>query len=248
MSPTAAVDSPNTVNPLPAMGHSTSPKKIPPVKFDPAKHLDYSPPSSIVKMSDIALPPSPVSDMASTEPFKLLSHEGVLQHRREIFTPEVLDTCLHHTRPGSVQIRGMVPRYAPFMHEFWNSPEVLKIISEHAGVDLVPVMSYETAHSNVQLGPDGVEGVRATPIEPPAATPEAIASSDMNKPEPDTETDQSKPIIEWHKDSHPFVCVVMLSDARHMVGGETELRRGDGKTVKVKAPQMVSQAEVSYLK
>lgn len=42
-----------------------------------------------------------------------------------------------------------------------------------------------------------------------------------------------------HRDSHPFVCVVMLSDASHMVGGETELECGDGSSVKVKAPQMV---------
>jgi len=31
----------------------------------------------------------------------------------------------------------------------------------------------------------------------------------------------------------------MLSDARHMTGGETELMKGDGTTLKVKAPQMV---------
>lgn len=53
-------------------------------------------------------------------------------------------------------------------------------------------------------------------------------------------TDQTWPIIEWHEDSHPWVCVVMLSDARHMSGGETELMKGDGTTIKVKAPQMVS--------
>ena len=32
----------------------------------------------------------------------------------------------------------------------------------------------------------------------------------------------------------------MLSDARYMVGGETELEKADGTTLKVKAPQMVS--------
>ncbi len=37
------------------------------------------------------------------------------------------------------------------------------------------------------------------------------------------------------------MCVVMLSDARHMTGGETELMKGDGSTLKVKAPQMVSK-------
>ena len=146
---------------------------------------------------------------------------------------------MHHTRPGSVQIRGLAPRYADFIHEFWHSPEVLKIISDNAGIELVPVMDYEISHTNVQLGPEGVDGVRATPIEPPVATEEAIATFEKNIPVPEQTTDQTKPVIEWHKDSHPFVCVVMLSDAQHMVGGDTEMECGDGRSVKVKAPQMV---------
>lgn len=194
-------------------------------------------------MSDLALEPTPLSNIATTESFPLLSHDAVLAHRREIFSPDVLDNCMHHTRPGSVQIRGMAPRYAPFIHQFWHSPEVLKIISDVAGVDLVPAMDYEISHANVQLGGGGLEEVRGTPVEPPVATEEAIANFRREKEkekERETVTDQTKPIIEWHKDSHPFVCVVMLSDARHMAGGETELMKGDGTTLKVKAPQMVS--------
>jgi hypothetical protein len=145
---------------------------------------------------------------------------------------------MHHTRPGSVQIRGMAPRYAPFIHAFWHSPEVLRIMSENAGVDLVPAMDYEISHVNVQLGPGGLDAVRKTPVEPPTATRDAIASFEVNKSKKQQVTDQTKPVVEWHKDSHPFVCVVMLSDAQHMVGGETELMGGNGQTLKVKAPQM----------
>jgi len=214
-------------------------------KFDARKHLAYQPPAQILAMEDLAYPPTPLSAVASTVPFPLLSHEAVLQHRREIFSPEVLKNCIHHTRPGSVQIRGMAPRYAPFIHSFWNSPEVLKIISENAGVDLVPALDYETCHTNVQLGPGGLDEVYRTPLEPPVATSDAIAAFEKDKPKPQQVTDQKKPIIEWHKDSHPFVCVVMLSDAKNMVGGETELATGDGKTLKVKAPQMVSSSLLS---
>jgi hypothetical protein len=197
-------------------------------------------------MQDLAHKPTELSHVAHTEPFQLLSHEGVLAHRREIFNQETLDNCMHHTRPGSVQIRGHAPRYAPFIHEFWNSPEVLEIVSKNAGIDLVPVMDYETGHVNVQLGPDGIAGVRATPVEPPVATEEAIAAFEKDQPKPEVKTDQTKPIIEWHRDSHPFVCVVMLSDARNMVGGETEMECGDGRSVKVKAPQMVSCPKSSH--
>lgn len=209
------------------------------VHFDPSKHLTFSPPSTILSMEDLKLEPTPLSSIATTEPFPFMSHEAVLQHRRELFSDDVLNNCMHHTRPGSVQIRGMAPRYAPFIHEFWHSPEVLKIISDLAGVELVPALDYEISHTNVQLGPNGLDAVRKTPIEPPVATDEAIASFEKTRKQKQAVTDQSKPIIEWHKDSHPWVCVVMLSDARHMAGGETELLKGDGSTLKVKAPQMV---------
>ncbi|EEU35980.1 uncharacterized protein NECHADRAFT_17752, partial [Fusarium vanettenii 77-13-4] len=190
--------------------------------FNPAKHLAYSPPSSILTMRDLSLEPTALSPVATTEPFSLLSHEAVLQHRRDLFSKDVLDNCLHHTRPGSVQLRGMAPRYAPFIHQFWHSPEVLKIVSDIAGVELVPAMDYEISHTNVQLGPGGLDAPKKQEV-----------------------TDQTKPIIEWHQDSHPWVCVVMLSDARHMSGGETELMKGDGTTLKVKAPQMVSNMSIS---
>lgn len=208
-------------------------------QFDPTKHLAYAPPSKVLSMKDLALEPTALSPIAATEPFPLLSRGAVLQHRRDIFSRDVLDNCLHHTRPGSVQLRGMAPRYSLFIHQFWHSPEVLKIISDIAGVELVPAMDYEISHTNVQLGPGGIEAVRNTPVEPPEATGEAIERFEAERNKTWVVTDQSKPIIEWHVDSHPWVCVVMLSDARHMNGGETELRKGDGTTLKVKAPQMV---------
>ena len=88
---------------------------------------------------------------------------------------------MHHTRPGSVQIRGMAPRYAPFIYQFWHSPEVLKIVSDLAGVELVPALDYEISHTNVQLGPEGLDAVRKTPVESPMATEEALASYEQSK-------------------------------------------------------------------
>ena len=48
------------------------------------------------------------------------------------------------------------------------------------------------------------------------------------------------PIVGWHTDSYPFVCVTMLSDCTTMTGGETALRTGTGDIMKVRGPQMVS--------
>lgn len=235
MAPSLTYSEPSGTRPLKSSSHVGKSA----VQFDAAKHLDYSPPSSVLTMQDLKLEPTALSPVATTEPFPFLSHEAVLEHRRELFSKDVLDNCLHHTRPGSVQLRGMAPRYAPFIHQFWHSPEVLGIVSKIAGVELVPAMDYEISHTNVQLGPGGIEAVRSTPLEPPIATQEAIVKFEQDRSKKLAVTDQSKPIIEWHKDSHPWVCVVMLSDARHMSGGETELMKGDGTTLKVKAPQMV---------
>jgi len=156
--------------------------------------------------------------------------------------------CGANTLPGSVQLRGMAPRYVPFIHQFWTSPEVLGIVSELAGVDLIPVFDYDICHVDVQMPPGGKKAVKDTPIKPPMATEEAMQafqareSGELSKRDSETDLDRTseKTIVPWHKDSYPFVLVVMLSDAQHMTDGETELMKGDGTTMKVRSPGMVS--------
>ncbi|KAL3963602.1 hypothetical protein ACCO45_000606 [Purpureocillium lilacinum] len=236
MSPPIAVD-PAPASPAPKPSGNVSSIKAA-VDFDAPRHLSFSPPSSVLTMKDLCLEPTALSNVATTEPFPLLfsrgrspAPPGALQPRGAGQLP-----ALHAARVRPAARHG--PRYAPFIHKFWHSPEVLKIVSSIAGVDLVPAMDYEVSHTNVQLGPGGLDAVRSTPVEPPTATEEAIRAFEADKAQKRAVTDQTKPIIEWHKDSHPWVCVVMLSDARHMTGGETELMKGDGTTLKVKAPQM----------
>ncbi len=50
--------------------------------------------------------------------------------------------------------------------------------------------------------------------------------------------EDDKPIVDWHTDSYPFVCVLMLSDCTTMIGGETALRTGNGDILKVRGPEM----------
>ena len=52
--------------------------------------------------------------------------------------------------------------------------------------------------------------------------------------------EDDEPIVDWHTDSYPFVCVTMLSDCTNMIGGETALRTGTGEIMKVRGPGMVS--------
>ena len=51
--------------------------------------------------------------------------------------------------------------------------------------------------------------------------------------------EDDKPIVGWHEDSYPFVCVLMLSDCTNMVGGETAMRTANGEVMKVRGPQEV---------
>ena len=51
--------------------------------------------------------------------------------------------------------------------------------------------------------------------------------------------DDDEAIVGWHRDSYPFVCVLMMSDTTGMIGGETALRTGNGEIKKVRGPQKV---------
>lgn len=57
--------------------------------------------------------------------------------------------------------------------------------------------------------------------------------------------EDDKPIVDWHRDSYPFVCVTMLSDCASMQGGETALRTGDGNIMKVRGPGKVLSTRLS---
>ncbi|KZT22645.1 hypothetical protein NEOLEDRAFT_1137650 [Neolentinus lepideus HHB14362 ss-1] len=196
-------------------------------EFNPAKHLVYREPAEVLSMEDIGfVKDKGVSPIAVSQPFKLFSEEAVHEMRREIFKPEVMDNCKYSSNIAACQLRGYAPKYAPFTYDAWNHPETLAIISKIAGVDLVPVMDFEIAHINF-----------------------SVKSEEQTKQELDTIKKQKrvragrpweddKPVVGWHNDSYPFVCVLMLSDCTNMVGGETALKTGDCSTIKVRGPTM----------
>lgn len=57
--------------------------------------------------------------------------------------------------------------------------------------------------------------------------------------------DDDKPIVGWHVDSYPFVCVTMLSDCTNMIGGETALRTANGEVMRVRGPGMVRASRLA---
>jgi len=84
-------------------------------------------------------------------------------------------------------------------------------------------------------------------ISPQSQEQEEVAKAFQEKAHRDADEgvsgcpwEDDKPIVDWHTDSYPFVCVTMLSDCTNMIGGETALRKGDGEIMKVRGPGMVS--------
>jgi hypothetical protein len=127
-------------------------------------------------------------------------------------------------------------RYAPFVYDVWRSPEVLDIVSKIAGVELVPALDLEIAHINISSNTE----------EQIEAVKQALAEKSHREADegvsgcPWEDDEDAKPIVDWHTDSYPFVCVTMLSDCTNMIGGETALRTGTGGIMKVRGPSMVS--------
>ena len=99
-------------------------------------------------------------------------------------------------------------------------------------MELVTAMDFEIAHVNISMKSEKqkVEELEAYMDKKLTEADEGIAGCPW---------EDDKPIVDWHTDSYPFVCVTMLSDCTNMVGGETALKTGTGEILKVRGPQMV---------
>ncbi|KAG8707254.1 hypothetical protein FRC09_001937, partial [Ceratobasidium sp. 395] len=63
--------------------------------FDPSVHLAYAAPSSHITMEELGKTGEGIAPVGITQPFPLLSEEGVRAMREEIFSRHVLDRCTH---------------------------------------------------------------------------------------------------------------------------------------------------------
>ncbi|KAK5064175.1 hypothetical protein LTR84_000007 [Exophiala bonariae] len=206
----------------------TVPRKI---AFDPSQHLQFQDPDKIWTMEEIGHKNVGISPVAVSNPFPLFSKEAIMQMRDEVLSDAVQQNCKYASNLAASQLRGFAPKYAPFVYDAWNSPEVLKIVSKIAGIDLVPQMDLEIAHINLSQfsAEQKEEDDKAIQEKQHRDADEGVAGCPW---------EDDKPIVNWHTDSYPFVCVTMLSDCTHMVGGETALLKGDGNVMKVRGPQM----------
>ena len=203
------------------------------VPFDAEKHLSFDPPSRVYTMKDLGLPEDiGVSPVAVSEPFRLFTEDAILQMRAEVLSKNVWDYCQYSSNLAQCQLRGHAPDYAPFLYDAWRNPKTLAIISKIAGVELIPQMDFEIGHINISMQSEEQK-------QDDLAALAEKESRDADEGVAGCPWEDDNPIVDWHTDSYPFVCVTMLSDCTGMVGGETALRTGNGEIKKVRGPQMV---------
>ena len=108
------------VLPLPAMpkalfkpiieGKSVK-RKLENVEFDPAQHLAFEPPESILMMADIGYTEDTgISPVAVCEPFRLFTAEAIQKFRDECLSDDVFATCAVKSNIAACQIRGYAPK------------------------------------------------------------------------------------------------------------------------------------------
>jgi len=163
------------------------------------------------------------SEVAFTSSFPLLTEEAVKLLRAEVLDNQVRDLNGPFVRivPGlsSYQVRGYggVPGLGEFTKDVWTHAKTLDVLSKVAGTDLIPVMDYEIGNVNVQLT-YGTETLDVLEAEPSSCA-EAL--------EDDTQDNMAFPVINWHKDSYAWACIVMLSDPTNMKYGDIVIQKGD---------------------
>ncbi|EMC91152.1 hypothetical protein BAUCODRAFT_316286 [Baudoinia panamericana UAMH 10762] len=217
----------------PIIHRQTAKRKLDNVAFDPTRHIAFQPPESIMMLKDIGFEgKSPLSPVAASQPFRMFSAECIEKFRDEVLSDDVMKNCSHKSNLSACQLRGYAPKYAPFIFDAWHHPETLAIVSKIAGVDLIPALNYEIGHVNISVK-----------SEKEASDERAIVQRERDSHAADEGIagcpwEDDKPIVGWHNDSYPFVCVVMLSDCTNMIGGETALRTADGSVIKVRGPEM----------
>ncbi|CAO2649048.1 Nn.00g099970.m01.CDS01 [Neocucurbitaria sp. VM-36] len=199
-------------------------------EFDPERHLIFNKHPDFLTMEDIGFAENiGVSPVAVTQPFQLFSPEAIQAMRSEILKAEVTKNHTFSSNIAAAQLRGYARDHAPFTYAAWNHPETIAIISQLAGVDLIPWSDYEIAHINLSVKSEEQAKAELDVIQQRKRV-HIDEGIDMASSEND------KPIVGWHTDSYPFVCVLMMSNCTDMVGGETALRTANGEVIRVRGP------------
>jgi len=188
--------------------------------FDPSIHLaPLEVPIEHIMMKELGYEASIYSSVAATKPVPLFTPEAVRRIRAEIFDRETLSRHMYSDNISPCVVRGHCPDRARFTYNAITHPAVRNRMNEMAGIEITHVYEYEVGHVNIQLGPRGWDGLKAEPDR--NSTEGALAPAAEISP-------TLFQGLNWHKDSYPFVQILMLSDIPDSSGGNTIVRKADG--------------------
>lgn len=211
----------------------------PKVKFDPKTHINFAVAGAKYRFSDLGIEKthvSPINDIAVVEPFKLFTEDAINMMKWEIFSNHSL--LKRHGRLNNsnnsknankldFHISGFIDDTV-FTKQAIQSQELKDIINIVMEDQLIIPHQFSMSHVNVSLA-------RTTGEE---QTPEDYQEMLTKQ---DQAIDNITAGVNWHYDSPPLVCVMMLSAPENMIGGETGVKLGDDKTI-----LRVPNAKVGY--
>lgn len=205
--------------------------------FDPDIHLNYKGCGKKYTFDELGIQKThvtPINDIAATEPFELFSEEAVKIMKYEIFGNEELLKKygrLNNLGQKSSQIDLLISGFIDdtrFLKQAWNHPTVKQLFNDIMEDQLIIPHRFCMSHVNVSLA--SMEGQQE------------VQSHDREyyvklKQEQDKNIDTITSTVNWHYDSPPLVCVLMLSAPEDMVGGETGIRLGDESIHRIAGPK-----------
>lgn len=80
-------------------------------EFNPAQHLAFEPPTSVLMMTDIGYDKDTgISPVAVSEPFRLFTSDAIQRFRDECLSDDVFATCAVKSNIAACQLRGYAPK------------------------------------------------------------------------------------------------------------------------------------------
>ncbi|CAH6719549.1 hypothetical protein CLIB1444_02S11122 [[Candida] jaroonii] len=197
------------------------------IKFDATKHLKPYEIKKKYTFKDFGIEKThvePVSEIAATDPFDFITEEAVDLMKWEIFHDKNIVKEFGRATRGKSRLQFQMSGFFDklrFTKELWTSKEVQQRFNDIMGIELEMPHVFCMGHVNVSLA-DSTK----PELDPSIDYEELLAQQDKN-------ADQVSSALDWHYDSPPLVCVVMLSAPPNMIGGETGIKKGDESILRI---------------
>lgn len=218
----------------------------PNVKFDPKKHIIFSPDSYTTtkryRLDELKINKThtkPINNFGAVFPFKIINKEAVNMLLWEAFQPEVLEAHgrVPNAKYGTTRLDLHVGDHfkeAPFTTAFAKSKEITEIVSTFVGYPLQPVWDMDFVHINVSLASND-------PIEQRENYPQTQEEIDALLSKQDSSNGEKIPTTTGvHYDSITVPLVIMLDLPEDAQGGQTTIITGDELATRIPDPPIGS--------